>query len=51
MGKSKQSLAAHMRKCKLNPKSSTFEGQNSVLPLSGSPDTTIQPLEEVELEV
>jgi hypothetical protein len=31
MGKSKQSLAAHMRKCKLNPKSSTYEGQNGTL--------------------
>ena len=30
MGKSKQSLAAHMRKCKLNPKSSTYEGEATI---------------------
>ena len=39
-GKTKSSLAGHVRKCKMNPKSQHFEKFNQ-----------IQPIEEVELEM
>lgn len=50
MGKSKQSLAAHIRKCKFNPKSSTYEAQNAIPQSQIKPDTTT-PIDSVELNV